>query len=503
MKLLRSIREFFARSFSPVATKRSYAGAAVNRMTADWLTGTTSADAEIYRDLQMARNRSRDMERNNPYVRRFLAACVSNVVGHTGVTLQSRILNPDGTPDDLANDRVEAGWADWSLAKNCTVTGKMTRRALEALVMRTVARDGEIFIRIVEPFPNEWGIALQLLEGDLVDHTYNVAPGTGRNEIRMGVELDAWQRPVAYWTWERHPGDFFGSAYRVGNRERIPAEEMLHLFLPDRPGQTRCMPWIMAAMVALRQLNAYEDAEVTAARVAACKMGFYTRPQMEGREWDGAVDGKGDFIDEAEPGSFDDLPYGVDFKAFDPTHPNGNFPDFRKAMLRGAASGLNMGYNSLAMDLEGVNYSSLRAGKLDENDAWLSLQAWFIESLHEPIFPRVLERGLDFGRINLPPSKLSKFNAAEFIGRRWPWVDPEKDQKAQQIALQMCTTSRTRLLAEQGIDFEDVLRDRQTEEKLAKKYGVKLEAAAPPAPTATATATTEKPAKEEEPASED
>ena len=59
-----------------------------------------------------------------------------------------------------------------------------------------------------------------------------------------------------------------------------------------------------------------------------------------------------------EAGSFVSLPNGVDFKAFDPDHPTSQFESFVKSILRQIASGLNVPYNELANDLEGVSYSS-------------------------------------------------------------------------------------------------------------------------------------------------
>ena len=44
----------------------------------------------------------------------------------------------------------------------------------------------------------------------------------------------------------------------------------------------------------------------------------------------------------AEPGSFEQLPQGMDIKLSDPTHPTSAFSDFHKAVLRGIASGLGL-----------------------------------------------------------------------------------------------------------------------------------------------------------------
>jgi hypothetical protein len=62
--------------------------------------------------------------------------------------------------------------------------------------------------------------------------------------IRMGVEVDTFYRPVAYWIRERHVGEFrFG--IEPGNRyERVLASEIIHLRIAERWPQTRGIPWL-------------------------------------------------------------------------------------------------------------------------------------------------------------------------------------------------------------------------------------------------------------------
>ena len=54
--------------------------------------------------------------------------------------------------------------------------------------------------------------------------------------MRMGVELDRWERPVAYYILSGHEGDEFGLT-RPTRRERIPADEMMLVTQTERPHQ--------------------------------------------------------------------------------------------------------------------------------------------------------------------------------------------------------------------------------------------------------------------------
>ena len=105
--------------FEPIR-KRNYQGAAINRLTNDWLSPVTSADSEIRSSLSRLRGRCRELERNNDYVRRFLSGLESNVLGHAGVGLQLKVTENGGRPDTLANDLIERAWRDWARSESCT-----------------------------------------------------------------------------------------------------------------------------------------------------------------------------------------------------------------------------------------------------------------------------------------------------------------------------------------------------------------------------------------------
>ena len=80
---------------------RLFAGAAENRLTGDFLNGTTSGREELRGDLMKLRVRSRQLCRDNPVARRFLALCAENVIGHKGIRLQAKAMNARG---DLSTD---------------------------------------------------------------------------------------------------------------------------------------------------------------------------------------------------------------------------------------------------------------------------------------------------------------------------------------------------------------------------------------------------------------
>jgi hypothetical protein len=153
-------------------------------------------------------------------------------------------------------------------------------------------------------------------------------------------------------------------------------------------------------------------------------------------------------------------------------HPVGNYAGFVKSCLRGIAAGLCVSYNMLANDLEGVNYSSIRAGLLDEREYYKAVQRWFTDTVITPVFEGWLETNILNGTINLPAAKLDKFNAPDWKPRRWAWVDPLKDQQASILAVENHLKSKRQVISESGGDIEDVFRDIKKDEELAEDVGL-------------------------------
>lgn len=476
--------KLFAKLFgrSPSKRKRSAVSAAANtNLTAGFSRQTGSADRDIYGSLKTVRDRARWLSYNNDYVRRWLSMVQTHVVGPSGFGLQVRALYPDGTLDEVGNTAVENAFWRWASRGSCDVTGRMSLRDVCRTAMRAVARDGECIIRKVygASAGNRENFALQVIDIDRLDHEKNMRMGAG-NVIKMGVEMNELGRPVACWLRARHPGDDGHMLQTERAEERVPASDLYFLGIIERPEQTRCLPWVVSSILRLKHLGSYEEAAVVAANVGAAKMGFFTNDNGDGQSMADDMDATGEYVQEATPGHFSVLPDGTKFEAFDPNYPHEQFGTFVKASLRGIASGLDVSYNSLANDLEGVNYSSLRAGVLEERDAWMAVQSWFIEHFLEPMFSDWLrmalltqsvttERGAVIGA-----DKFAKFNIPKWQGRRWQWVDPLKDVQAAIEAINAGLTSRREVIAGQGRDINEVWADLAAEQKEAERLGLVL-----------------------------
>ena len=464
---------------------RDYAAARIDRLTSAWRQSTQSADGTLRMSLPVLRNRSRELAENNDYVAGYLELLSNKVIGARGIKLQSKVKGGDGRFDREANLAIETAFAAWGKRGVCDVTGRLSWVELQRLCLNSVARDGEVFVRIVKQRNiNRFHFALQVIEADMVPVDKNDQLSNG-NTIRMGVELNQFDKPVAYHVLERHPGNgAFGIT--AGKTIRIPADEMLHLYRQLRPGQTRGIPWTSSVMTRLHHMGAYEEAAIINARTGASKMGFFTRG-LDAADMPGEYDSNGNLINEVEPGSLETLPKGYDFKPFDPAYPSNEYDPFIKRQLKGASCGRpGASYADLSNDLESVSFSSIRTGTINARDSYRVLQQLLIDQLCNPVFEGWLESSLIFGLIVVVSTKrgpnavlsvanFEKYNAAQFVGRGWDWVDPYKDQLSNTEGLGNRTTTRSAICAEQGNDFEDILADLAREKELADQYGIDLE----------------------------
>jgi lambda family phage portal protein len=460
---------------------RGYNAADTSNLTASFQADYLPLNLELERTLRLMVGRSRALAKNNDYVKKFLRMVQNHIVGPQGFALSVPCLSNSGAIDELDRAVVEKAYARWAKRGVCDVTKRLSFVQLCRLAILHVARDGECFVRRVKDRSrNAYGYALQIIDPLLVDYTYRADLANG-NRVRMGVEFDAWGAEVAY-----HLITDTESLWGGGVRQRIDASEVWHFFLQEEAGQVRGVPWIHSAMRRLNDLGGYEEAAVIAARVGASNMGFFVPPADSGGNAgalaDQVINGKDaagndtvELVRDATPGTFEELPAGYDFKNFNPDYPHQNFDAFVKAMLRGVASGTGADYNTLANDLEGVNFSSIRSGKLETQDGWMCLQNDFKEWFLEPLAPEWLDMAFLSNQLSpLPVSKFEKYNCFQWQGRRWPWVDPLKDMEARKLEIEQMLTAPSDVMRELGRDPETVWaryeKDMERMDKIRKKY---------------------------------
>ncbi len=468
----------------PVRTGvRMYASAKSDRLTGGWQSNNGSADIELVTSLTMLRSRSRQLVRDASYAKRARVTVVNNVIG-SGIGMQAQVRTSRDELNERVNDDIEAVWAEWSEADSCHTGGRLAFKLLERAAMGQVFDAGEVFIRIHRKrFGNSTiPLALELIEAErIADEYFATGNPAGGNAIRMGVEVDQFHRPVAYWIRERHQNE----AYRFGGQgsdrlERVPAEDIIHLALIDRWPQTRGEPWLHTAARRLNDMDGYSEAEIVRARAQASVPWAVETP--EGGESFGEEQIDGTYIMDVEPGTMKRLNPGEKLNAPAPNSPNPALDPFMRYMLREVAAGVGVSYESISRDYSQSNYSSSRLALLEDRDLWRFYQAWFICDLRKRVHREWLQAAVLARAIqSIPVEQYAlaprKFEAVLFKPRGWSWVDPTKEVDAYMSAIKAGLTTVTDVVAQtaNGQDIEDVVATRARELKLFEKKGLVFE----------------------------
>ena len=455
--------------------RRAYEGAMVSRLTADWVTSSTSADAEIDGSLVRLRNRSRQLLRDNPYVQAARRAIVTNVIGR-GIRMQSRVamVRGAGRLDKPTNDRIESWWRRYCRKEHIHAAGKLSFARILRQTMAAVPESGEVFIRLV---PQDFGgsgtaLGLEILEADLCDETHTAGPDSDGNEWRMGVQVNRWGRPVHYRFRTRHPGDVSGSVGYITTD--VPAREIIHLFIPERPGQTRGAPWFASSIKRMHHVAGFEEAEVVGKRARSSLMGFITSPEGE-LVGDDVQDGER--VSNFEPGVFKHLAAGESVTVPQLGNADTQYEAFLRPMLRALAAGSGVPYPTVSADYSQANYSSSRLERLEVLELWRSLQDWIIEDVCQVVFERAMAAAVAAGTLTLAGYDVTpeRYEAVKWFPRGWEFVDPQKESAANKDLVRSGFKTQAQIVAEQGGDLEDLLTARASEVQRAQELGIQFD----------------------------
>lgn len=334
---------------------RQYEGASKKKRLSRWIAPSTSAIAATSGGIVTLRNRARDLRRNNPYAARAIQVITSNVIG-AGIVTQFRRNN---TPAS----ELESLWASWAESKAIDFDGRHNIYGLQRLIMEAVAESGEVLVRKRYNSLMSFPLQYQILESDFLD-TNEQAPGVSGNTVIQGIEYDPQGRRVAYFLYEKHPGGYDSQLSFTQKTNRVPVEEVYHVFRQDRPGQARGITWFAPVIVRMKDLDDYEDAQLVRQKIAACFTAFVQDISADFAEEDNGEPCDEDLGDRIEPGLIEHLPTGKTITFAKPPEVQG-FKDYKVTVLQGIAAGLGMTYEALAADYSNVNFSSARMGWLE------------------------------------------------------------------------------------------------------------------------------------------
>lgn len=428
-----------------------------------------SAQADHLADARELRHRARSLVSNVPCIAQAVNVMVSCTVG-TGIV--PRWVND-------ADGRVAKRWKEW--VPLADYDGLLDFYGLEAKAWGTVKVDGEVLARLRERRvgPTLVPLQIQLMEIDWLDDQRNEVRGT--SEVIAGIEYNARGERTAYWLFDRHPGDV-GLRATLRESQRVPAEEIIHLFNPARPGQQAGISALAPVIPTVRDLQVYEDAEQARknleARMGA--LGEWDESLLEGVKLPDSLanqaPGSGPVmldLGELAGGGVVGLPPGMRNPTFiQPTAAPG-YVDYVKHKQKIIAAGVGVPYEFMTGDMSEVNFSSSRVRtnqyKRDvERDQWTLLVPMFCG--------RITTRWLSLMDLTGVPAPRDIY--PDWTTPKWASVNPLQDVAADLSEIKGGLSSISEKIRQRGYDPELVFSELKSDlDRLSKDGTLPLLAA--------------------------
>jgi lambda family phage portal protein len=326
-------------------------------------------------------------------------------------------------------------------------------------------------------------LAIELIEADRVSlnhDTFTVrASRESGNRIIRGVELDEKGKAIAYWIYPEHPN----SPYTVKNQlpERVPANEILHLYRKDRVGQSRGISWFAPIMSQMRDLATYVDNELQASAVASCFTVFIKSDNPTGSllapEGEDTIDSNGNQLDHIEPGIVTRLAQNEDVSFANPGRPNSASEPWINLMLRGISAGTGTNYEAVAKDFSKTSYSSSRTSKLEDRPRIKRWQNHVVWHFCQPVWDEFMNAAARQGLDGFPSSTelLEDRRAVSPVEWQLPeqeWVDPAGEQSAAYDSISAYMSTYQDELGSRGRSWRATFYQAAKEKKLRMKLGL-------------------------------
>jgi len=467
------------------------------RRVEDWETHSYGPNAALD-EATLARARSQDATRNNPWIRRALHLLVSHEIG-CGIQPRPLIDNPALRAEMLAL------WNDW--IKVADADGGLGFYGQQVLLSRARRESGEVFVRFRVRRPEDGlpvPLQLQLIEADLLPQRHNAS--NGNNTIRQGIELTPFGQRAAYWFYKTHPGDRI--LYAPDHLSRVPAIEVLHHYQPQRPGQLRGEPSPVSSLLRARNLDHFESAELTRKKIKSRFAGVIWKENTDENPFNGSTNATIDALNtqlaaaqtagntalvaslqaqiqaETEAKSIVDvadgymLQLGLHERVELPGADNGDSGlEFIRLQLRSIAAGLGVPYELMTGDYSGTNDRIMRV-ILNTFYRQLEIdQELLTHQILQPVWQRFLDTAWLTGALKLPGYRKTpqRYQRCEWRAHAWSYVNPLQEAQTAVLKIQHGLTSRSAAVAESGWDVEEIDQqqadDRAREQTLGLEYG--------------------------------
>jgi lambda family phage portal protein len=403
----------------------------------------------------------RDQAQNNPMAKSILDITRNGVIG-SGVKIQSR------STDKGFAANVEATWKEEMLDRPCDVTGLWNFNQYLSKLYLGYLRDGDIATIYTRD-------GIQAVEGEQIGRPAGQKDGKTFFTIN-GVVMDKeTRRVIGYYIGKP---DKWG-ILKQGSFKKFLAKDVHLMFDPDRFSQSRGEPLLTASAVYIDALDGYFDASIVAARIEACFTMFVSRKDEFGVP--GNTTGNPDSVETQSDGSRQEkvdsgqIFYGRDgeeAKAIEKKTPGGNFEPFVNKFQAIIGRPAQLPLMLISGDFAGATFMNTRVALQKTQEHWEIEQDNVVKPFVSRTWTIWLATKIATGEISNAPADAF---AHEVQCRRWPYVDPNKESKADKQDLDNGTTTQSKIAARRGNDPDDIVIERKKEVEVAIKASTDIE----------------------------
>lgn len=455
---LASAEKYFGYDAATPGTRRGFSGGRGKN--------ASSESSRMSRDRIALMWDARDLVRNFAILRGVCARVVQYVADTVQYVSQ--------TGDDGVDDAYQSYFHSW--CERCDVTERHRLGDLVWMMMWALLVDGDHGWNIVEVETPSDGkrLRIQPVEADRIGNPNDMESGIKDALYFSGVRIDEVGRVVEWDIYERNRET---KQYKL--EAKVPAEQFIHVFNPDRVDQYRGVTALATALAPARDLYEAFSFEMQAAKWQGGHAGFVRQAAAGGGfdEWtkEGKSSGEPRTY-EMQPGRITRLMSPGEDVIFAPgsNRPSGAFMALVQVLVREIAQGLNMPYGFI-YDMTAF---SGHTGRVEIGQANRGIRRWqklIEERALLPLRDLVLGRAIAMGE--LPPHdgwRLGKFGWGRTLSG-----DYGHDTQANISLMNMGILTATDLISETGSSFEDVVRRQASEvmfmQKVAGETGVPIE----------------------------
>jgi len=409
--------------------------------------------------LDELREICRDLGRNNPLVKGMFRKLATKIVG-TDTKIQSM------TDDEGWNKAAGELWKEEMVNVPCDVTGRFNIHAYLKKMYFSYCRDGDMFTVLADD-------GIQAVEGDQVGTPYGIR-AFEHFDIVNGIAVSKKSKRVI--------GFYIGKPNKWGyianeTMQHYNAADVHHSFNSDRFSNSRGEPCLISAVDTIDKLFGYIDAELVAAKINACFPMMITTKDSSGKPppftkgiSSSGEDEYGRKLEKIDPGLIWRGEMGEKAEAIGSQRPAASFDNFILRVMMLIGQPVNLPLMLVTGDYSGATFMNSRVAYQEARDNWHDEQELVIKPFVRRLYNWKLQQWIR--RKNLKARDDS--GRFEIMCKRWPYVDPFKEAKADEVQLRNGTTNQTVICARQGQEFKDVTDQRADDQKYLEEKEVVL-----------------------------